>query len=98
MRASAGAAGLLVIVLLAAAQHSDDEPAADVPQSGTHESAFTSASCDENNAAFNVEPDTTEAWADAAAWCTSSGEWLDNAPWPSGLRPVPLPIQVDGGP
>lgn len=93
MRATTTATvGLLVVVLLAAGHRNNEQPTADVPAVGTHESAFTAASCDESNTPFDVQPDTAEAWADAQAWCTSSGEWLDNAPWPSGFRPVPLPV------
>lgn len=46
--------------------------------------------CDENDVAFNVEPNTPEARAAAQEWCTKSGAAIDNMPWPSGFRPVPL--------
>jgi len=86
-------------VLLASVAASPDaavgtDPA---PSDTREEPAYTSASCDQNDAAFDVQPDTPEAWADAAAWCTRSGEWLDNADWPSGFSPAPLPVDISSG-
>ncbi|GAA3638161.1 hypothetical protein GCM10022267_25820 [Lentzea roselyniae] len=63
-----------------------------LPEDGTEPGPVVefSASCDENDVAFNVEPNTPEAIEAAQEWCTKSGEAIRNAPWPSGLRPVPL--------
>lgn len=61
-----------------------------ITDSTGNDRAFSEASCDTNDNAFNVLPDTPAAYDAAQAWCESSGRWIDNAPWPSGLKPVPL--------
>ncbi|HWO61420.1 MAG TPA: hypothetical protein VNO31_15430 [Umezawaea sp.] len=93
------AAILAATVLLASVVASPDTAVGTDPvPADTRERAYTSASCDQNDQAFDVQPDTPEAWADASAWCADSGEWLDNAPWPSGFTPGPLVVQPDGTP
>lgn len=87
------AAGVVVITVAVAAgmgltdsaRQADEAPAVDV------ERAWTAASCDQNDAAFDVEPNTAEAWRQAQEWCTRSGAAIDNLPWPSGFKPVPVP-------
>jgi hypothetical protein len=82
---------LTAAVLLAIAL-SGCEPTSTQPASDPAERAFTATSCDENNTAFDVEPDTAEARAAATDWCVRMAAAIDNAPWPSGLTPAPLPI------
>lgn len=90
---------LAATVLLASVVASPDAAVGTDPApTDPHVPAYTSVSCDQNDQAFDVQPDTPEAWADATEWCVRSGEWLDNAPWPSGIKPGPLPVQPDGTP
>lgn len=89
-----GPTGLLLaaVVLGVALGAPSTTPPAEVDQQQPPPArAFTAASCDENDVAFDVEPDTAEARRDAQDWCTKSGEVIDNAPWPSGFTPAPLP-------
>jgi hypothetical protein len=50
-----------------------------------------SAACDMNNHAINVDPNTRKARAAVEAACQNTGTAIDNAPWPSGWKPIPLP-------
>ena len=88
-----GLTGLLIaaVVLGVALGAPSTTPPAEVDQQPPPARAFTAASCDENDVAFDVEPDTAEARRDAQDWCTKSGEVIDNAPWPSGFTPAPIP-------
>lgn len=90
------ALGIAAVILIASVAVSPDAAVGTDPApNDTHESAFTAAACDENDQAFDVGPDTPEAWADADDWCTRSGDGIKNAPWPSGFKPAPLPVQLD---
>ncbi len=85
---------VVAAVALAAKNPPDDAPPANI---GPERWAFTSASCDEHDQAFNVEPDTPEAWSGAQDWCIRSGVVIDNHPWPSGFKPTTLPEGADRG-
>jgi hypothetical protein len=53
--------------------------------------AWTAVSCDENDRAFAVEPDTDAARREAQDWCTRSGKAIEELPWPEGFKPTTLP-------
>lgn len=68
------------------------------PAAGTGSSPTTgssdvdySASCDGDGRAFDVDPDTPAARAEAQRRCTRVHDMVNNAPWPNGYKPVPLP-------
>lgn len=48
------------------------------------------ASCDQNNHAYDVKPATKKAKTAAEKMCQNTGKAIDEAPWPSGLSPVPM--------
>lgn len=86
-------AALLVIAGMALPEQQPAPPAGNergTITDSTGDRAFSEAACDSHDNAFNVQPDTPAAYDAAQAWCESSGRWLDEAPWPSGLKPVPL--------
>lgn len=99
--AKSGAGVLALLVLLAAAAANVHKQPVDAPgtkapaivvEPGVDEQrphAFTAATCDTADEPTAVEPDTPEAWADAREWCVSYGRIIDQAPWPSGIHPVP---------
>jgi len=60
------------------------------PATGSSDVEFT-ASCDGNGNAFDVEPDTASARAEAQRRCIRTHDMVATAPWPSGWKPVPLP-------
>ncbi|EME63100.1 hypothetical protein, partial [Amycolatopsis decaplanina] len=60
---------------------------------GTSDVEFT-ASCDADGRAFDVEPDTAAARAEARRRCARTHDMVRDAPWPSGWKPVPLPDGV----
>ncbi|ANZ35307.1 hypothetical protein BBK82_03630 [Lentzea guizhouensis] len=92
MNVRAWLALIIVVAVVLAANDSPDETAPTVTDQSRW--LFTEASCDENDTAFNVKPDTPEAWSSAQDWCIRSGEAINNLPWPSGFKPTTIPEGV----
>lgn len=87
------AAALILAVVLLGSMEPSDTASETITDSTVDGRTFHAASCDMNDRAVLVEPDTDAARAAAQAWCDRTGEWIDNAPWPSGVHSAPLPIQ-----
>ncbi|MBP2341091.1 hypothetical protein JOF41_007345 [Saccharothrix coeruleofusca] len=88
-----GAGWLLGGVLLIAAIAGTDTPEQQEQQDPAvvGDWGFTETACDQHNRAFNVRPDTPEAWAAAQEWCDRSGQLIEQAPWPDGIHPTSIP-------
>ncbi|MFE5566007.1 hypothetical protein ACFQ68_13555 [Amycolatopsis japonica] len=59
------------------------------PATGSPDVEYT-ASCDGDGNAFDVEPNTAAARAEAQRRCARTHDMVRDAPWPSGWKPVPL--------
>ncbi|QXV63589.1 hypothetical protein [Amycolatopsis sp. TNS106] len=84
---------LAVAGVLAVAPATSCEPPAGGTGSrptGTSDVEYT-ASCDGQGNAFDVEPNTPAARAEAQRRCARTHTMVRDAPWPSGWKPVPIP-------
>ncbi|WP_309116744.1 hypothetical protein [Saccharothrix sp.] len=85
---------LAVVLVLTACEPGSGSSGVDTTPVQTGGEVEFSARCDETGFAYDIEPDTQEAYQAAREYCRSLDAAIENAPWPSGFRPTG-PVAVE---